>query len=151
MKATAKGLLERWFKKLSDGIIIQPTRGMPAEFNDRLDQILVALAVSISRDAVKIPTDGGDKEILDFIKSRHSGMFGHGGQIPDLCDWYACAHIRQAQLSDLRRQENWSNSWDHAKTLIYRTATTLMIAGVILMTSFFAQQWGIPLPTLRGF
>ena len=150
MKTTAKDLLERWFKKLSDGINIQSTRGMPADFNARLDQILTTLAVSISRDEIKIPTGGEDKKILDFIKSRYSGMFGHGGQIPELCEWYACVHRRQAELSDLRQQENWSNSWDHAKTLIYRTATTLMIAAVILMTSFFAQQWGIPLPMLRG-
>lgn len=53
-------------------------------------------------------------------------------------------------MLDARKQEDWASSMDHMKTFLYRTATTLMIAAVVLGTAFLSKQWDIPLPMLRS-
>lgn len=56
---------------------------------------------------------------------------------------------RWQQLADMRRVEDWADLWEKVRFLIFRTATAIMIAAVVLLTAAAAQHFGIPLPAIR--
>lgn len=149
MSAPIAGLKGKWLEAIQSGLTAVQVRGSPDDFSARINNLLADVVVSVSRDDTRIPTGASQAECLAFIRTRYSGLFGNNGQVDEVCEWYAAAHARQAKLSDVRRQEDWATFWDHARTFLFRTMTTVMIAAVVLTTGYLAHQWDIPLPMLR--
>lgn len=52
------------------------------------------------------------------------------------------------QLKDLRKQEDWADAWEKVRLLIFRIATTIAVAGIVLTTYWLAQRWGINMPMM---
>jgi hypothetical protein len=81
--------------------------------------------------------------VSSFVDGVISGLF------QDTLTRYRNAHAVMGKVNNLRRQEDWADSVDRLKLLLYRVATTMCIAAVVLGTSYLAHRWGIPLPLLR--
>lgn len=48
-----------------------------------------------------------------------------------------------------RRNEDWANSVDHFKTLLYRFASGIMVVFLVLLCGYLSQRFAIPIPVLR--
>jgi mRNA degradation ribonuclease J1/J2 len=119
------------------------------EVEIELDILLISLAKSIASDNKKINVDLADEELLSDMQKRYAGLFISHGRVPMLSQWYAAAYNKQKDLGDMRRQEGWANTRDHAKTLFFRTVTTLMIAGVILRKRRLIQNFHQRSPAIK--
>lgn len=151
MNAPVKSIADRWLKTLDDiNVPGRQHRVPPEDFNNSFDQFAAQLARNVAKDPNPLDSSWDDEKMIAQLKKRYAGFFMQGGQVTGIKNWYSVAYDLQKELSDKRRQENWSNSWDHAKTILYRTLTTIMIAAVILATGFLAKLWEIPIPMLRG-
>lgn len=51
--------------------------------------------------------------------------------------------IENSRLRDSTRRYNRAVTWDHCKTLFFRTVNGLMIGGLILLVSWLATVWNI--------
>lgn len=121
------------------------------EFEARIEQLIFGVAVSVAKDGARGDLlSANHEDAIHIMKQRYAGLFAQSGYVQTVEHFYKLTHENEAYLCDSRKQEDWATSWDHAKTFIFRMITTLMIAGVILLTGYLAQHWGIPLPMLRA-
>ncbi len=56
---------------------------------------------------------------------------------------------RYIDLSNNRKQTDWANTWDHLKNWVYRTATGITLAAIILGTVIIADGLGLQIPLIR--
>lgn len=62
---------------------------------------------------------------------------------------YEKLYTRNRALISARENENWANTWDHVKTLLYRAAYGIVICVLFIFTALAAQVLDIELPLLR--
>ena len=70
-------------------------------------------------------------------------------RINDIVSSYTHARNEVTYLHSEKFRVDWATSWDHFKFLLYRVATAIGIAAVILGTAMVADRYEIPLPLLR--
>ena len=49
-------------------------------------------------------------------------------------------------LLSARKQEDWADSWEKFRLFIFRMATGIGLAALVLITYWLANRWGIPMP-----
>ena len=59
-------------------------------------------------------------------------------------------HKERKELLDIKKELKKADIAEKFRTFILRVSTAVAIAGIILLTSYYAQKWGIPLPLRMG-
>lgn len=150
-----KGLRESWSGYLSKYQVPSDYKIIDShEFNAYIDTLLTALINDISSDIYekRIPNSlKAPNEIADFLRKRHEGLLTtNPGQIRSLKRNYNSLYREYRNLVNRRKQDNWSSSIEHLKTLIYRILTMFVIVSGILLTGYLSKIWDIPIPIFRA-
>jgi hypothetical protein len=151
-----KGTLkERWLASLEELRKTISQDILPSsELKPRLRSIMAYTAMVIAKkhriEEIPYETRQVD-DTASYLEREYPELFKDDSFIATLQKHLDHTNNSNAKLLDKRRQEDWASSWDHLKVFLYRTATTVMIAGVVLLAGYLAKQWEIPLPMLRGF
>jgi hypothetical protein len=146
-----RNLHERWYKTtLPDGIT-----GVehPVNFQSALEIFKNVIREESSREIARIERSGArldEQTIIDAINRQLEGdnLTHHANELKKK---YIKVFNEHKKMVDLRRQEDWSNSWDHFKTLAYRTATAIMVGLVVLCVSYVANKLGIEVLRVTTF
>ncbi len=90
---------------------------------------------------------GDDRELIDKVKESSPELKQYLSAVPGnyvkLIDNYEA-------LKNERKMEVWADFREKLRFLVFRMLTAIGIASVILLTSFLAMTWGIPLPLRAG-
>jgi hypothetical protein len=98
---------------------------------------VIDLTLRLNKDG--LAPEGIQKEILSRVKEDEGKL---GKSIIE----YRIFYRQRYELVDEREQEAQADLMEKIRFLIFRVATTIVIAAVILGTAMLAHQMGIPLP-----
>lgn len=148
-----KQLVDRWLEKMEKiSVNYLPILSHDELNKEILDTIASTMYGVLKQEGHEPPPNCDTKSIMDAFEKLHPG-FSRDLLESQVRDRF---YMRQKslyeayeKLKDTRRQENWATSWDHLKALLFRTATALMIALVVLFTGYVSKIYEIPVPMLR--
>lgn len=124
----------------------------PAVFSSQFDECLTNVFRSVASNELYreriLQAKTGQGQMEELLKCIET-MPGVNNDAAKLRASYGRVWEQRATLLDERKQEQWANLRDHLRSLIFRTLTTLMIAGIVLGTGWMAKAYEIPLPLLR--
>lgn len=144
-------LSDVWPKFLEGHLKLLLDSNKPDGFNRVQDHMLMNLISAVIHES---DTDRlrrlSKEELLDEVKREHKIQFQGDTAYFNLRAMYKKAFNEKELLRNTKRQYEWSVTADHIKSLIFRAATAVVIAIVVLCTGYFAKILDIPLPLLRG-
>lgn len=90
----------------------------------------------------------GDQSYLEpeQVWSQFCGQYTDGEKV---LKYYKQAYERHQSVRFGSRVEFWAAFKDRLQALVFRMATGIGIAAIILATGWLAQHWNIPIPLLR--
>lgn len=139
-------VLQRWFSERAFDQVCEQ-KAKPEQFEIDLNRLITEFATQ----AYHLPQDERTniqsvEEYIQIVTRRDHHI---SNTQRNLSKGYSLLHDSYKDWMITRDQENWANSQDHRKALIYRIASAIAFAGLLLAVGFLADQWGIPLPLLR--
>ena len=148
MSSSEKNITSKWPETMKRMQNRHPGYMKPNVFNDLYGNIIVGLIKSLDSNCIKEfqVADNDGRELL----GKKLGDTGQSEQFKSIFANYSNLYDRYKSLTDTKKQEESTVTWDHVKTLFFRTLTTLMIAVVVLATGYIAHRYEIPLPLLRS-
>ena len=127
-----------------------PITGSPNKDNfqkgiDKIYELSVITEKNQLRDNPSLQEN--ERELLDIVKESSPELkqclSAMPGNYVKLIDNYEA-------MQDERKMEVWADFREKLRFLVFRMLTAVGIASVILLTSFLAMIWGIPLPLRAG-
>lgn len=139
-------VLQRWFTERKFERVCEDKR-TPEQFEDLVNRFVTEFATQ----AYNLPPEErrGINNLNEYIQeiSQRNGNIQNTKR--DMVEYYRSLHNSYKDWMIDRDQENWANSQDHRKALIYRIASGIAFAALLLGVGFLADLWDIPLPLLR--
>ncbi|MDO6611262.1 hypothetical protein Q4601_18870 [Shewanella sp. 1_MG-2023] len=127
-----------------------PITGHPTRENHvkSLERIL-ELSVTTTRDILKERPELKDngRELIETVRETNPELKQYLSAMPEN---YSKLLDNYEALQDERKIEAWADFREKLRLLLFRVLTAIGIASIILLTSFLAMIWGIPLPMRAG-
>lgn len=144
-----RSLKERWYDYVAMDIRKWKMEYPPEQFVQLVDgtinDVLEVLSSDLQGQDFQHRSKQEIKELLDS-KGINSDRIGGLKKIKGRYNSLWNLHVG---FIELRRQEDWANTWDQLKTLTYRTFYGIVIATIVLGTGYVSGELDIPLPLLR--
>lgn len=147
-----KSLSDRWLVWLESNRHHYHSNFTPERFRNSVHTAVFSVLSEIARESdIEFEAKGNSENKLKDLSGRLYGFSFDKLEesMKPVMQEQNDLYRNYKTLRDQRSQEDWATSWDHLKVFLFRTATALMIAGVVLLTGYLSQRYGIPVPMVR--